>query len=707
MGVKNILNGGIIIKNSKIIFVLVLFSFISGASAFMEPHDGFPVNLGGEQISSVTDIDNDGNLEIISTTYDSATNVVDYNGILKWSTGTYVSQGENWRFPIVRNLSGDDRLEILSTGTILQQDGFGYDWVMDIWDASGVKLNRIFVGNYLTTSPGITKDGIILIGADWPTNELQAFDILGTKLWYLGLDKDLSYYKPITTGDIDGDGNDEAIVPSASADGKVWVIKVEKDKGTVLWSIYLGDYARSATISDVNGDGSNELIALSSSGLYFFDRSGILLNNFSINSQYASNGPLAIGDLDGNGINEVVLASHPDKEMYIISQGNLSRFSTNPSSGTGGTGRIASTIGLGDINDDGKMEIAAGDLLDNMYLWDLNGSLLWQTNTRGEYVNYFTSAFIADLENDGNKEVIMGKPGGSIFVFTYRKDINPPTTTASLMGEAGFGDWYISDVTVTLESVDDLSGVAKTEYNIDNATWLPYSTSFVIGNEGITTLQYRSVDNEGNVEPVKTLVIKIDKTLPQIAINSPANGSVYVLNQTLSADWSAEDYISGVAWAAGTAPNGSAVDTGTVGSKTFIVNVSDNAGHTTNKTAAYYVRYRYGGILEPINADDSSIFNSNKNSIIPVKFQLQDATSSYVAGAFVEIYPTKINNNITGTFHEDVVSGTATSGNRFIYNSTTNEYVFNLASSGLSVGTWRIEIRLDDGTSKYVNISIK
>ncbi len=63
--------------------------------------------------------------------------------------------------------------------------------------------------------------------------------------------------------------------------------------------------------------------------------------------------------------------------------------------------------------------------------------------------------------------------------------------------------------------------------------------------------------------------INIDNTPPQITINSPINGSEYILNQTVLANWSAYDSLSGIASATGTVPNGSTIDTGIVGAMVF------------------------------------------------------------------------------------------------------------------------------------------
>jgi hypothetical protein len=67
----------------------------------------------------------------------------------------------------------------------------------------------------------------------------------------------------------------------------------------------------------------------------------------------------------------------------------------------------------------------------------------------------------------------------------------------------------------------------------------------------------------------------------------------------------------------------------------------------------------------------------------------------------------KISNGILGDEMEAISTAAATTGNLFRYDSTSNQYIFNLATKPLSKGTWQIRIELDDGTNKYVNISLR
>ena len=79
----------------------------------------------------------------------------------------------------------------------------------------------------------------------------------------------------------------------------------------------------------------------------------------------------------------------------------------------------------------------------------------------------------------------------------------------------------------------------------------------------------------------------------------------------------------------------------------------------------------------------------------------------YVSTPVAKIYLTKITNDIIGTEIEATSTSAATTGNLFRYDSTANQYIFNLGTKTLTSGTWQIRIALDDGSSKNVTIGLR
>jgi hypothetical protein len=114
--------------------------------------------------------------------------------------------------------------------------------------------------------------------------------------------------------------------------------------------------------------------------------------------------------------------------------------------------------------------------------------------------------------------------------------------------------------------------------------------------------------------------------------------------------------------------------------------------------------YSWSGVLQPINADGSSIFKLG--STLPVKFRLTGGCSGN-STLVAHIYVAKISNNVVGTEMEAASTSAADSGNTFRYVGS-DQYLFNLATKPLSTGTWQIRIDLGDGVAnRVVNVSLK
>ena len=99
-------------------------------------------------------------------------------------------------------------------------------------------------------------------------------------------------------------------------------------------------------------------------------------------------------------------------------------------------------------------------------------------------------------------------------------DITPPVTTCTLNPPEpnGNNNWYVSDVEVTLNATDDMSGVNVTQFRVDGGSIQTYTESFNVTADGVHTVEYRSVDYAGNIEDWKSVEFAIDQTPPTIDI---------------------------------------------------------------------------------------------------------------------------------------------------------------------------------------------
>ena len=109
----------------------------------------------------------------------------------------------------------------------------------------------------------------------------------------------------------------------------------------------------------------------------------------------------------------------------------------------------------------------------------------------------------------------------------------PPTTTATVTPATpdGANGWYVTSPTISLSASGGCAGLARIEYSFDNGTtWQIYSGPIAIAQEGITTIQFRAVDQTGTVEPAGSRTFMLDLSEPSVQLTadpsviSPPNG---------------------------------------------------------------------------------------------------------------------------------------------------------------------------------------
>jgi hypothetical protein len=126
-------------------------------------------------------------------------------------------------------------------------------------------------------------------------------------------------------------------------------------------------------------------------------------------------------------------------------------------------------------------------------------------------------------------------------------DKTPPTSSILLFGTSGLEGWFVSDVTAFPGANDYDSGVARITYSFDGSTWIDFTGSLDITEEGIHTLQYNASDLAGNSEEPNSLIIKIDKTSPETVMNTEGlQGLEDWFNSTVNISFISTDLHSGI-----------------------------------------------------------------------------------------------------------------------------------------------------------------
>jgi len=176
-----------------------------------------------------------------------------------------------------------------------------------------------------------------------------------------------------------------------------------------------------------------------------------------------------------------------------------------------------------------------------------------------------------------------GNQGNSGDTGTGEADTTKPVITGSRAPLPNSFGWNNTNVTVSFSCAD--TGPIQSGIETNTVTGAIVTTE---GKDQSVTNTGVCIDVAGNTaDPVTVSNINIDKTPPVVTITLPGTGE-YVLNQSITATWSATDALSGVVSpVSGTV----SIDTSSVGTKTFTLpagTATDKAGNSSLKVTKSY-----------------------------------------------------------------------------------------------------------------------
>lgn len=221
----------------------------------------------------------------------------------------------------------------------------------------------VLENNYLVTAPGAGLSPWIRVFTMKGKAEAKPDNLYAYSKTFLG-------GVNVATGDVNGDGRDEIITAPKSGGPQIRVFK--KDGSSLGAGFWAFDRAFTGGVSvaagDVDGDGRDEIIVGQASGgdlvrVFDFDASKAKLARAWHGYNSAHGGVrVAAGDVDGDGRDEIVLGTGPGSGPQIrvfegTGQAAGIQFFAFTSSYRGGI-----DVAAGDVDGDGKAEIAASQL---------------------------------------------------------------------------------------------------------------------------------------------------------------------------------------------------------------------------------------------------------------------------------------------------------------------------------------------------------
>ncbi len=116
--------------------------------------------------------------------------------------------------------------------------------------------------------------------------------------------------------------------------------------------------------------------------------------------------------------------------------------------------------------------------------------------------------------------------------------------------------------------------------------------------------------------------------------------------------------------------------------------------------------YQFLGFQPPIQIDGSKVFKVG--STVPVKFQLRRMDGALPTDVAARLTVQRYSDGSPlGEPIDASPTGGPDTGNLFRYDPQADQYVFNLSTATMSVGTWKLIVTLDDGSTYDVLFGLK
>lgn len=320
-----------------------------GKTCFGQDFAAFPYHVANKIWASPAggDVDNNGDMEIAFTGFNTNIYLTDHLGNLEWSVAT---GGPVIGTPVLADLDDDNELEIIVGSFdknlyVLKSDGTNFngnfplampDGAMiatgcAVGDINGDNIEEIIVASYMGNVYAFDTSGAVASG--WPCN-------IGGNLWGAP-----------SMGNLDGSGVKVAV---GSTDDSLYVINAN---GSLAWKAATGGDVRSSpSFADIDGDNDLEVFVGSDDNhVYAYHHNGTPVSGWPIDLGSMVRSQVVFSDMNNDN----------DPEIFAVANGGgLWVFQANGDTvATYATAGAPTTPAIEDADNDGDLEFFYGTVL--------------------------------------------------------------------------------------------------------------------------------------------------------------------------------------------------------------------------------------------------------------------------------------------------------------------------------------------------------
>jgi hypothetical protein len=297
--------------------------------------------------------------------------------------------------------------------------------VMLIAEMAGLLFTEDFSDQHLMDSSTTS--------ANWSTEGKGVFLAWSDNLFPSGLDigSEIHYTQSVALGDVNKDGYLDIVVGNQN---ESTILYLNNGDSGFYEGILVGSEKQrtfSVVLGDVNNDGYLDIVTgnyWQSNILYLNDGSGGFADSGELGITVGPNNrtiSLALGDVNKDGYIDIVEGTNNYEPTFLfLNDGNGGFVDENTEGISIGSEALETrSISLGDVNNDGYLDIVAADYgeeSNTLYINDGTGSFSSSTTTGiiiGSEILTTHSIALGDVNNDGHLDILVGNNGQSNILY--------------------------------------------------------------------------------------------------------------------------------------------------------------------------------------------------------------------------------------------------------------------------------------------------
>ena len=301
--------------------------------------------------------------------------------------------------------------------------------------------------------------------------------------------------------------------------GALLIVAVTTPRGTLSsqefsrWSAFCQSVEHTAGIALGDLDGDGDLDVIFANGRHVAEPDWVLSNDGrgtfygrrALESQPDRSYGIALGDLDGNGTLDAVVANDAGNRSVVYRNDGVGNFTAIAGLGSGAPSEARRAVALADVDRDGDLDaILVGDGQDHIYLNE-NAGRQWTQRPLGSGNGRSLSVAAQDLNADGAPDIVVATRGpGRIVV--HLNDGRGGFPTTQLLEHAGLDPTGVALGDIDGDNDPDIVAVSwERPHRIhlnDGRGRFVESRSFGSGAEQAWSVALGDIDLDGDLDAV-------------------------------------------------------------------------------------------------------------------------------------------------------------------------------------------------------------